>query len=279
MNKLKCDKCGLEISNSNYKRHTEKCSGKCDENKVIKIDDNWKTADGKYKCPHCDKIYTKNGICTHIFLNHTEEGNIKMMNNYNNLRDYNEKVRIGEIKRNKNQYELAKEKGEILLMSDETKKKISDKKTGSIVTNETKSKISFQRSRFLEEIGSGGFKHIKWYKIKNIKNEEFIVRGTWELLIAELLNTHNIYWVRKKYLKYHDNDDIKRTYTPDFYIPLYDRYIEVKGYFSEKDKLKLTQVIFENKINLLLIKEYDIKNQNILIDKIIAPVSPLSYTQ
>ena len=79
--------------------------------------------------------------------------------------------------------------------------------------------------------------------------------------------------------KYHDNDDIKRTYTPDFYMPSYDRYIEVKGYFSEKDKLKLTQVIFENKINLLLIKEYDIKNQNTLIDKIIAPVSPLSYTQ
>lgn len=88
MNKLKCDKCGLEISNSNYKRHTEKCSGKCAENKVIKIDDNWRTADGKYKCPHCDKIYTKKGICTHIFLNHTEEGNIKMNNNYNNLRDY-----------------------------------------------------------------------------------------------------------------------------------------------------------------------------------------------
>ena len=54
------------------------------------------------------------------------------------------------------------------------------------------------------------------------------------------------------------------------------KYIEVKGYFSDKDKEKLKRVLKENNITLLLIK--DIKDNN-LIKNINSQVSPLSYTQ
>jgi hypothetical protein len=62
-----------------------------------------------------------------------------------------------------------------------------------------------------------------------------LVDGSWEKLLAEYLDSRNINWVRnKKRFPYHfENKD--RWYTPDFYIPDHDFYIEVKGYETEKD--------------------------------------------
>lgn len=125
----------------------------------------------------------------------------------------------------------------------------------------------------------GGFKHIKWYKLKNKSNNEFILRGNWELKIGQLLNENNINWIRKIYLSYHDQSLCQRTYTPDFYLPEYNRYLEVKGYFSETDKLKLQAVIKENNIDLILIRQAEINDIDNLIKKLLAPVSPLSYKQ
>lgn len=69
----------------------------------------------------------------------------------------------------------------------------------------------------------------------------------------------------------------KRTYTPDFYLPDLNKYLEVKGYFSNIDKDKLNLVITQNKVDLLLIRGSDINNN--LVDFIQAVISPLSYTQ
>ena len=114
--------------------------------------------------------------------------------------DYNQKVRSGEIT-GKNQYVLAKEKGDIWIMPKEAIDKQRNKIIGTHHTEKTKEILSLARSKVLEELGTGGFKNIKWYKISNIHNEEFIVRGTWELNTAKLLNESNILWIRKIYLK------------------------------------------------------------------------------
>jgi hypothetical protein len=274
-NKIKCGKCHLEISKSNYNRHYEKCNGvvrKC----IVKINDDWKNNENEYKCPYCNKIYTKKGICSHIILNHTTDGNIRRKKN--NFINYNQKIKEGKIKRNKNQFELAKERGEIFEVSEETREKIRLKKIGIPVHNlKTRGKLSEIRSKIIEELGNGGFKDIKWYKIKNINGEEFIVRGKWELLVANKLNESKILWIRKIYLKYTDDYGVVRTYCPDFYIPELKRYIEVKGYFSEKDKKKLKAVIKENNIELLLIMKKEIKDETTIIEKIIALTSPLHY--
>jgi len=127
-------------------------------------------------------------------------------------------------------------------------------------SKETKEKLSKLRSDYLSNTeNSGGFKDIKWYKVKNVKNEEFIVRGLWEYNIAQKLNELNILWIRNKYLNYFI-DDIQKTYNPDFYLPEYDEYIEVKGYFSDKDKIKMDAVLDQNPN----VKIYFIQQQNYL---------------
>ena len=126
-------------------------------------------------------------------------------------------------------------------------------------SKETKEILSKIRSDYLASTeNAGGFKDVGWYKISNVNNEEFIVRGLWEYNVALKLNDQNILWIRNQYLNYFI-DGVKKTYNPDFYLPEFDEYIEVKGFFSEKDKIKMDAVIDQNpniKIKFMKEKEY-----------------------
>ena len=115
-------------------------------------------------------------------------------------------------------------------------------------------KLSEARSRNIEEKGNGGFLDIKYYNTQNTMNENFKVRGTWERKMAQWLTTNGVEWKRKVYLKYiKQGEDFRRTYSPDFFLPEDDLYIEVKGYYSQLDKEKMERVIEQNNINLLMI--------------------------
>lgn len=256
INKKLCEKCKKEISCSNYERHNLKCGG---ESKVTKININpdwW--FNGKYKCPYCDKLFTKNGICSHILFKHGEYLNYSNNRSTNNLNEHNLRVKRGIVKHNKNQFEIAKENGDTFLISDETRKKIGLKHKGKKISKEAREKISLSRCKYLEEVGNGGFNNIKWYDVANINNDNFIVRGKWELEIANILNDENIVWIRRIYISYVKNG-LNKTYTPDFYLPEYNYYLEVKGYFSQIDKEKIDLVISQNNLNLKLIFEKDLK--------------------
>jgi hypothetical protein len=126
-------------------------------------------------------------------------------------------------------------------------------------SKETKERLSKIRSEYLASAkNAGGFKDVGWYKISNVNNEEFIVRGLWEYNVALKLNSQNVSWIRNQYLNYFI-DDVKKIYNPDFYLPEFDEYIEVKGFFSEKDKIKMDAVIDQNpniKIRFMKEKEY-----------------------
>lgn len=130
-------------------------------------------------------------------------------------------------------------------------------------TNEAKSKLSEIRSKAIEEMGQGGFLDVKYYSICNILGEEFKVRGTWELKYADFLNKNNILWIRKLYIKYTTQDGVIRTYTPDFYLPSKNEYIEVKGYFSDEDKNKIKYVIEQNDITIKILMFQDLINLGI----------------
>ena len=137
---------------------------------------------------------------------------------------------------------------------------------------ETKEILSKKRSEYLASSeNAGGFKDVGWYKIKNIKNIEYVVRGLWEYNVALKLNELNILWIRNQYLNYFI-DGVKKIYNPDFYLPDSNEYIEVKGYFSDKDKIKMDAVIDQNpnvKIRFMNYKFYsNFINGNILISEI-----------
>jgi very-short-patch-repair endonuclease/ribosomal protein L37AE/L43A len=46
----------------------------------MKIKEGWKQKNGKYRCPYCEKEYTKRGIGTHIWRKHGEGINWKLNN-------------------------------------------------------------------------------------------------------------------------------------------------------------------------------------------------------
>ena len=157
----------------------------------------------------------------------------------NNLKKYN---KIGHKAWNKG---LTKE-------TDERIKKASEKfherfEKGEIKikghphSKETKEKLSKIRSKYLDSC-QAGFQDVKWYKIKNINDDEYVVRGTWQLNVAKKLNELNILWIKNKRLSYL-LQDIKRNYNPDFYLPNINEYIQVKGYFSSKDKNKMNSIV------------------------------------
>ena len=111
-------------------------------------------------------------------------------------------------------------------------------------TKETREKLSEIRSKYLDSC-KGGFKNVGWYKVKNLSGTEFTVRGHWEENVANKLTANEINWIRNRTLKY-IKDGIRKTYNPDFYLPDTNEYVEVKGYYSDKDKEKMRLVLENN---------------------------------
>jgi len=71
--KIKCLDCRQEISRNNISKHQN--SKTCLANQkgikpIIKLQNEWEQSNGKYRCPYCDKEYTKKGIATHIWRTH-----------------------------------------------------------------------------------------------------------------------------------------------------------------------------------------------------------------
>jgi hypothetical protein len=222
-------------------------------------------------CSFCGRqCKNKNSLRNHERL--CKENPNRQQPNFN-LQEYKKRVADGEI-RGENQHTKAHRLGEKYTVSDETRKKLTIAGTGRKHNSRTKEKLSVIRSKFLEEIGGGGFTSIKHYEVKNSSGVLFKVRGTWEKYLAEWLTENKINWVRRTYLSYTE-EGVKKTYTPDFFLPERNIYLEVKGYYSEKDKQKMKQVVLENSVEIFLIQApqismlKDIENiENLLTKKV-----------
>lgn len=95
---------------------------------------------------------------------------------------------------------------------------------------------------------------VKCYDIMDSFGNKTKVKGTWELLIANFLNELNIKWINKiDPIKYYWNNK-QHLYFPDFYLPDFNYYIEVKGYQRDRDLAK-----WKSLSNLIIIKHKEIK--------------------
>lgn len=157
-------------------------------------------------------------------------------------------------------------------ISDEVRKKqrqtLSDNIKAGKTTPSFKNKHhSDETKEHLSRTSKGwtnGFVKTKFYEIycpylkMNVN-----VQGTYELRYAQRLNSLGINWIKSKeiYLEYKLSlNDITRTYFPDFYLPDANEYVEIKGYFREQDKLKMTKVIECNpdkKIKILGLSDFE----------------------
>lgn len=86
------------------------------------------------------------------------------------------------------------------------------------------------------------------------------LHGKWELAYARWLDEQNIIWIRNKKSFTYIFENVQRGYTPDFYLPQTDEYIEIKGYETSKDYAKWEQ--FPKKLKVL--KYSELKQLNII---------------
>lgn len=92
-------------------------------------------------------------------------------------------------------------------------------------------------------------------RVKHVNYNGIILDSSWEYEVAKSLDNNYIKWIRpKEGFEYIWNND-KHLYFPDFYLPEYDLYLEVKGYEREKDKIK-----YKILNNLIVLKKREINN-------------------
>lgn len=79
----------------------------------------------------------------------------------------------------------------------------------------------------------------KWFTVAGQR-----VQGTYEKQFAERLEEENILWEKIKtnnHLFRYQQDGRTRSYAPDFYLPQFDLYVEIKGFWwgDDEDKMSL----------------------------------------
>ncbi len=117
-------------------------------------------------------------------------------------------------------------KGKIL--SKEHKKKISDTEQGKIISEETKQKLR-------EHWVNGRYDKAQFYTSSYYRKDiGHFVRSSWEANFARILNHCDIAYEYENY--YFDTS--LGTYTPDFYLPQRDIYVEIKGWEYKESKQK-----------------------------------------
>jgi predicted nuclease of restriction endonuclease-like RecB superfamily len=80
--------------------------------------------------------------------------------------------------------------------------------------------------------------------------------STWEVACASRLDELGIKWERDHSIKlgYVTRGKRKRNYIPDFYLPEYDVYIEVKGYWTDAARHKMKDVQARNPVRIIILE-------------------------
>lgn len=160
--------------------------------------------------------------------------------------------------RGTNQYTKAKELGVEYVVSDETREKLRKsalKHNATYWTPENRDKHSeVMKQAVLNNPDSYSASNVSG-RVKMYEYEGFQLKGTWELVVAKSLVECNIEFSNDiKPIPYEYNGK-EHLYFPDFYLPEYDLYIEVKGYERDRDICKWKVVD-----NLIVLRDCDIKS-------------------
>ena len=98
----------------------------------------------------------------------------------------------------------------------------------------------------------------KWYEVSGQK-----VQGTWERNVAMKFVELGIQWYKPKVGKdvwKYTIDGLEKSYTPDFYLPDFEVYLEIKGYWWGNDREKMSLISKQHTDKRLIIitkKEYE----------------------
>lgn len=138
-------------------------------------------------------------------------------------------------------------------LSDETKKKLADYAKARKFTPEARARHSVIMKKAVEKNPDSYSKKNVSGRVKSIQYKEFTLKGSWEYLVAQWLDTNCINWEYEVGCFDYEWNGMRK-YFPDFYLPEYDIFLEVKGYETDRDseKWKILK-------NLIVIKQKEIK--------------------
>lgn len=88
----------------------------------------------------------------------------------------------------------------------------------------------------------------KWYDHTRSDGSIVKLQGTWEVVLARHMDTLNIeYDAHVGRIPYLDQDNVERSYYPDFHVKVFDTYVDVKGaFFDEIQRFKMAYVQASN---------------------------------
>ena len=215
------------------------------------LSEQYKQEDGNYKCPYCNILSSKHGIMNHVA--HHELTKSELSKRYAS--------RKGRVAWNKG---LTKEtdnrvKTNSLSISKTMTAKV---KSGCFIpckhSKEFLNKLSLRQSLH----NSGG--KCKWYTVSGQK-----VQGTWERDLALKFEYFQIQWNKLKCNRdvwFYQMKGKTRAYTPDFYLPTLNIYLDPKAYYWGNDKNKIQTILDNYPDRQLIIINKQLYNQLITSD-------------
>lgn len=141
----------------------------------------------------------------------------------------------------------------------ENRRKLSESLKGIPLTESARKILSVAMKLAVKEgrhrvTRPGGCRKICPYTTKSGESVKF--HSSWEVSLAQFLDSKNEVWERSDIRFPYLWNEGTHYYTPDFYIPRLDAYIEVKGYERERDRIKWKA--FDKK--LLIVKGRELKD-------------------
>jgi hypothetical protein len=137
--------------------------------------------------------------------------------------------------------------------SDECKKELTSKN----ISKSVKGKTGGYRSKSGTGKKFGGTYKDIWFD------------SQWEIKAAKRMDDIEIIWQREgvPYIEYEDKTGKSRKYYPDFYIPEFLCYLEVKGYLTEESHFKLSRAIEKERIAFVYsLEEIDSIDRNFFLN-------------
>lgn len=134
-------------------------------------------------------------------------------------------------------------KGKINVYSLNTLEKMSKAKRGRLFSEEHKQKL---RGR-LPSHGKRTYYNSPLQGIISFRSE-------WELKYAKYLDEHKILWL----YEFQTFDLGDTTYTPDFFLPQFEKFVEIKGWSHQRSKNKINRFLQEYPWNLEILMRDDL---------------------
>lgn len=205
-------------------------------------------------CKFCGKLCkNKNSLAQHERLcKLNPDRKIRDMSGKNN-------PRFG--RKGTNQFIKATNEGREIVVSKETREKLSNAGKGFVWSVSRKLQHSQVMKRVVRDnpqsySASNVSGRVKTYEFNGMK-----FKGTWELKVAKALSDKGIKYTNELTPIEYEWNNSTHLYFPDFYLPDFDVYLEVKGYKRDRDLCKWKALN-----NLIVLEQNEINDIDNFID-------------